>query len=175
MKLKENEFLKEKGLDLSASWTKVINFMFNHLTNEELKNVLFSVEQTTHKRNERRYIKCFKKNSKNTKYSDDHETSLTNVNSDTSSEANGSRRVSNSFLNEENDCFSGENSRKRKEEDKIMLEKFLKCFNSNSEELLLNTSFEEEEENKENNEYSFINPLNNKSIINFNNPLIFYK
>ena len=43
MKLKESNFLKDRGLDSNLSWTKVINFLTNNLTYAELKEVLFYV------------------------------------------------------------------------------------------------------------------------------------
>ena len=61
MKLKESSFLKDKGLNTNLSWTKVINFLNNNLTNDELKEVLFSVEQTGHKKMETKSHKNLKK------------------------------------------------------------------------------------------------------------------
>ena len=186
MKLKESQFLKNKGLDLNASWTKVINFMINNLTYDELKNVLFSVEQTSHKRYERKFIKCFKKFGKNfnkenkgcntpsTKSLDENEnSSFSNDNSDINDEfpsdiSFGGYRNSLLNLKEENFYDCNQKSRfLKKEEEKSMFEKFIKCFNSNCEEIALNTSFEEENDV----EYISYNPLNNEPIVKFNNPL----
>jgi len=50
MKLKENDLLANKGLEKNLSWTKVMNFLNNTLTYDELKEVLFSVEQTGQKK-----------------------------------------------------------------------------------------------------------------------------
>ena len=51
LKLKESNFLKGKGLAQNLCWTKTIHFLKDNLNYEELKYVLFSVEQTGHKRN----------------------------------------------------------------------------------------------------------------------------
>ena len=61
MKLKESNFLKDRGLDSNLSWTKVINFLTNNLSYAELKEVLFSVEQTSNKNIEIKNIKNLKK------------------------------------------------------------------------------------------------------------------
>ena len=61
MKLKENDLLANKGLEKNLSWTKVMNFLNNTLTYDELKEVLFSVEQTVQKKNSRKAYKNLKK------------------------------------------------------------------------------------------------------------------
>ena len=50
MKLKESDLLANKGLEKNLSWTKVMNFLNSALTYDELKEVLFSVEQTGQKK-----------------------------------------------------------------------------------------------------------------------------
>ena len=57
MKLKENNFLINRGLDLNLSWTKIMNYLNKTLTYEELKEVLFSVEQTGQKKLEIKIVK----------------------------------------------------------------------------------------------------------------------
>ena len=188
MKLKESQFLINKGLDLSSSWTKVINFMINNLTYDELKNVLFSVEQTSHKRYERKYIKCFKKigrnsskendgpNTNSTRSLDENENSSysndsLDINDEFPSDINfGGFRNSLINLKEEDfyDCSQKPRNRfLKKEEEKTMLEKFIKCFSSNCEEITLNTSFEEEN----NEDYITFNALNNEPTVKFNNSI----
>ena len=54
MKLKENELLTNKGLEKNLSWTKVIIYLNSTLSYDELKEVLFSVEQTGQKKMEKR-------------------------------------------------------------------------------------------------------------------------
>ena len=49
MKLKESNFLINKGLDLNLSWTKIMIYLNKTLTYDELKDVLFSVEQVGQK------------------------------------------------------------------------------------------------------------------------------
>ena len=67
LKLKENNFLKDKGLDKNLSWTKVMNYLNKILTYDELKDVLFSVQQTVDKKCARKNYKNFKKIKKNNK------------------------------------------------------------------------------------------------------------
>ena len=50
MKLKENDFIRNKGLDQTMSWTKTMNYLRDLLNHEELKKVLFSVEQNDDKK-----------------------------------------------------------------------------------------------------------------------------
>ena len=50
MKLKESNFLINKGLDLNLSWTKIMKYLNKTLTYDELKEILFSVEQTGQKK-----------------------------------------------------------------------------------------------------------------------------
>ena len=50
MKLKENELLTNKGLEKNLSWTKVMIYLKSTLSYDELKEVLFSVEQTGQKK-----------------------------------------------------------------------------------------------------------------------------
>ena len=45
MKLKEKDNIKKFGLDQNLNWTKTINFLMAKLNYDELKNILFSVEQ----------------------------------------------------------------------------------------------------------------------------------
>ena len=125
MKLKENESLLDKGLDKNLSWNKVVNFMKINFTNEELKNILFSVEDKKRTKNN---VKSYKKN-ENDINSEDDNCKLNN--NDLSSELN----------------FDEE--RKEKE----MLENFIKCFNSTSDDITLNTSFEDFEEEVKNGDY----------------------
>ena len=61
MKLKENDFLKDKGIDQNLSWTKIMKILMNTLTYEELKNVLFSVEEIGEKKKGNKKLKRIKK------------------------------------------------------------------------------------------------------------------
>ena len=64
MKLKENNFIKSKGVEQSMSWTKTMNYLRNILNYDELKDVLFSVEQSDDKTYKKKLIKKKKKNIK---------------------------------------------------------------------------------------------------------------
>ena len=64
MKLKESNLLKERGLEQNLSWTKIMNFLKNNLTYDELKDVLFSVEQTGQKKNRNESSKSNKNKNK---------------------------------------------------------------------------------------------------------------
>ena len=107
MKLKQKEFLKEKGLDQYLSWTKIVNFLRRTLTNDELKNVLFSVEENINKKNRNKKLKKLKK-----------------INGKKNLEEN-KENVLNKLL-----CFDDieEQNRKAEEEEKN-LQKFMECFN----------------------------------------------
>ena len=72
MKLKEINFLKDKGLEKNLSWTKVMNYLGKVLTKNELKDVLFGVEQTGQKKKGKKNYKNLKKikKSKNTENSE---------------------------------------------------------------------------------------------------------
>ena len=164
MKLKESNFLKDKGLEKSLSWTKVMNFLAKVLTHDELKEVLFGVEQTGHKKNGKKNYKNLKKIKKN---SDNSEKSNVNNNSNyySNSETNNSTFFceydtddSNIFnLNEEDKYKIKHKIINQEEEDKEMLQKFIECF-SPSEKNVLNTSFDE---------MSFKEQENNNMNINF--------
>lgn len=43
MKLKENSFLKEKGLKNDFCWSKAISHLKSRLTNDEIKNIFYSL------------------------------------------------------------------------------------------------------------------------------------
>ena len=136
MKLKENNFIKNKGLEQSLSWTKVMNYLRAILTYEELKEVLFSVEQS----DEQKIIKK-KKNKKSKKFDENDD------NTDNSSNCDSNNSDSHFFFEDKEDIYKY-NIKKaiiRKEEDEEeILKKYIECFNSPSGEITLNISFEEE-------------------------------
>jgi SHAQKYF class myb-like DNA-binding protein len=140
MKLKENNFVKNKGLDISMSWTKVMNYLRSILSYNELKQVLFSIEQIERKKAGKKKIKKIRKikieEKENTEYSD-----LNNSNNETNE---GNMHF---FFEEEKDrCkYNIKNKTIVKEEDEEqILKKYIECFNSPSGNITLNTSFEEE-------------------------------
>ena len=140
MKLKENKLLLDKGLDKNYSWNKVVNFMRNNFNIDELKNILFTVED---KKRIKNYVKSFKKN-----------------------ENQVSNEESNYKLN--NNDFSSELDFDEERKEKEMLENFIKCFTSTSDNITLNTSFEDfEEENNGNDFIDSQNNFDNEQIIKF--------
>ena len=169
MKLKENNFLKDKGLEKNLSWTKVMNYLGKVLTKNELKDVLFGVEQTDEKK---RNLKKIKK-SKNLENSENINNGSINY---SKSETNNSTLHcyeydtddSNIFnLNEEDKYKIKHKFINQEEEDKEMLQKFIECFSPSSENKALNTSFDEKsfKENDNNLGYKLFNESENK----FNN------
>ena len=160
MKLKENELLTKKGLEKNLSWTKVMNFLNSTLTYDELKEVLFSVEQTGQKINGRKNIKKLKKIKKNIEKSENLSyDSGSNLNSETN---NSSLFCYESDIIEKNYNFInlGEEIKHKnvEEEEKEILQKFIECFNPTSNNITLNTSFEENsyKEDDNNGGYQFL-------------------
>ena len=147
MKLKENSLIKEKGLEQNLSWTKIMNILKAILTYDELKNVLFSVEPLDQKN-----IKKFKKMKKIGK---------SNFLGDKKENGINQQILSNG-KEEQNDKI-------KEEEDEIELQKFIECFNNSSGDLTLNSSFEENSVNYEEN--NFRQKLINDMKVNYNNIL----
>ena len=178
MKLKENKILKDKGLKLNSSWTKVMNYLFETLTSDELKEVLFSVEETGHKLTEIKNNKISKKNKKrqNKKSFLDNEQNSDETNSKFSFDSNeeqDNKHYCFKYSNYENNLINldgeEENDNKnqliitQEEEDKEILQKYIECFNSPSWEVSLNSSFEEQQKKDDANEnYDFLNQIQNK-------------
>jgi SHAQKYF class myb-like DNA-binding protein len=161
MKLKENELLTNKGLEKNLSWTKVIIYLNSTLSYDELKEVLFSVEQTGQKKNGKKNMKKAKKNinldknlEKSENLSDD---SGSNLNSETN---NSSLLCYENDINENNYINIDEEIKHKnvEEEEKEMLQKFIECFNPTSNNITLNSSFEENsyKEDDNNGGYQFL-------------------
>ena len=151
MKLKESELLKDKGLDNNLSWTKAMNFLSKNLTKEELQKVLFSIEQNGQKKNNNG--KKSKKNVNNENKSESSSTSNQNCDSNNNTLFcyDYDMYRSNSFnLNEEEKYKLKHKIFKKDEEEKEMLKKFIECFNCSSDNITLNTSFEENSKDEEN-------------------------
>ena len=159
MKLKENQFLKKKGLDKNLSWTKTMNFLVKNLTQGELRDILFSVEQTGQKKNnQKKNYKNFKKIKKNRNLeinennNDNKNDSGPNTNSICESNNNNNTlfcydydiyRNSICKFNEEDRYNIRHRKEKQEVEEKEILQKIIECFNSSSDNINLNTSFEE--------------------------------
>ena len=145
MKLKENKFLPKKGIELSLSWSKVMNYLRSTLSYDELKEVLFSVEQTDSKKPSKKKSKKVKKNEKNVEA---NESSDFNSNCDTNWDIDDSDFYfeCDRYLNEE-DRYKYINNKtkiiKNEEDEEVILQKLIECFNPPSGEIILNTSFEE--------------------------------
>ena len=157
MKLKESNFLKDKGLEQNLSWTKTINFLNNTLTYDELKEVLFSVEQTGHKKIGIRTLKKIQNKQKQNKKNNLENNSL--ISEETNSKSNNyfgtnenihycykySHCEKNYFnLDDEEESYNIKHKIiTQEEEEKEILQKFIECFNSPSGEITLNSSFDE--------------------------------
>lgn len=145
MKLKENNFLRQKGIELSQSWTKIMNYLRSNLSYDELKEVLFSVEQNDSKSLSK---KKSKKNKKKGKNEEINESSDFNSNVDTNWDINDSDFFfeCDRYLNEE-DRYKYKNIKnkitKNEEDEEVILQKLIECFNPPSGDIILNTSFEE--------------------------------
>ena len=173
MKLKESNFLKDRGLDSNLSWTKVINFLTNNLTYFELKEVLFSVEQTSNKKIEIKNNKNLKKIQKK---------KIKKKNSLEEENETNSKIMNDSNAQSDNTCYSCQNNSYEKnynsdydedynikqkiikqEEDEI-LQKLIECFNNSYGENTQNSSFEENsiKEDENDNRFNFLNEIQNK-------------
>ena len=64
MKLKEIKLIQIKGVTQSMSWTKTMNYLRNILSYDELKEILFSVEQNDENKSGKKKTKRYKKNRK---------------------------------------------------------------------------------------------------------------
>ena len=169
MKLKESNFLKEKGLEQNLSWTKTINFLNNTLTYDELKEVLFSVEQTGHKKIGIRTLKKIQNKQKQNKKNNLENNSL--ISEETNSKSNNyfgtnenihycykySHCEKNYFnLDDEEESYNIKHKIiTQEEEEKEILQKFIECFNSPSGEITLNSSFDESSNKEEENDGAF--------------------
>ena len=175
MKLKENNFLINRGLDLNLSWTKIMNYLNKTLTYEELKEVLFSVEQTGQKKFGNKNCKNLKKiqnknkqNKKNSKFNDENNHKLKNVSNNVLENNNCYYKKDLLSLEEEEDNYNIKHKMIKDEEDEKELQKFIECFNSFSSEITFNSSFEENSnKDEEDIEYNFLN----KEKMKYNNYL----
>jgi SHAQKYF class myb-like DNA-binding protein len=146
MKLKENELLTNKGLEKNLSWTKVIIYLNSTLSYDELKEVLFSVEQTGQKKNGKKNMKKAKKNinldknfEKSENLSDDSGSNLNSETNNSSLLCFENEMIENNFINIDEEI----KHKNVEEKEKEMLQKFIECFNPTSNNIALNTSFEE--------------------------------
>ena len=174
MKLKENKFVKDKGFVNNLSWTKVMNYLNKTLSYDELKELLFSVEKLGEKKNGKKNYKNLKKIKKNNKNKEKTEYSMNDSPTNSISETNnsnsyyleydkdGNNNYNNFNLNEEDKYIINNKLSKQDEEDKEILQKIIECFNPSSDNITLNTSFEESSFKKDENniEYKLLNESN---------------
>jgi len=174
MKLKENKFVKDKGFVNNLSWTKVMNYLNKTLSYDELKELLFSVEKLGEKKNGKKNYKNLKKIKKNNKNKEKTEYSMNDSPTNSISETNnsnsyyleydkdGNNNYNNFNLNEEDKYIINNKLSKQEEEDKEILQKIIECFNPSSDNITLNTSFEESSFKKDENniEYKLLNESN---------------
>ena len=153
MKLKEKDNIKKFGLDQNLNWTKTINFLMAKLNYDELKNILFSVEQFRIRSCKKLImIKITKKN----------KTEENNEN------ANGfNKEFYNNEIQEENSIIN--NKKIKEEEDEKEFQKFIEVFNCSSGDITLNSSFEENSQKGEDNNFGYT--LSNDRQIKYNNIL----
>ena len=160
MKLKETNFIKKTNLDQNLSWTKVMNYLRSNVQYNDLKELLFSVEQNDDKKEEKKKKKKNKKNSYKIKKNKKLETSLSSggeSNCDTNGES-----FHFFFENDDTSYEKNLDENKIKEDRKKSLERFIECFNGSSKNINLNTSFEDEfdfELKEEGNQY-----INNQTV-----------
>ena len=174
MKLKENKLVKDKGFVNNLSWTKVMNYLNKTLSYDELKELLFSVEKLGEKKNGKKNYKNLKKIKKNNKNKEKTEYSMNDSPTNSISETNnsnsyyleydkdGNNNYNNFNLNEEDKYIINNKLSKQDEEDKEILQKIIECFNPSSDNITLNTSFEESSFKKDENniEYKLLNESN---------------
>jgi SHAQKYF class myb-like DNA-binding protein len=142
MKLKETNFMVQNNIDLTLSWTKTMNILRSSVQYDELKKLLFSVEQNDEKKSEKKQSKKKVSKAKNKNRKDKGLDYSLNSGEYSKCDTNGdSFRF---FLDNESEEKDIENIKlKEEEEENEALEKFIECFNKSSEDINLNSSFED--------------------------------
>jgi SHAQKYF class myb-like DNA-binding protein len=142
MKLKETNFMVKNNIDLNLSWTKTMNILRSSVQYDELKKLLFSVEQNDEKKSEKKQSKKKVSKAKNKNRKDKGLDYSLNSGEYSKCDTNGdSFRF---FLDNECDDKNIENIKlKEEEEENEALEKFIECFNNTSQDINLNSSFED--------------------------------
>ena len=142
MKLKETNFMVQNNIDLTLSWTKTMNILRSSVQYDELKKLLFSVEQNDEKKSEKKQSKKKVSKAKNKNRKDKGLDYSLNSGEYSKCDTNGdSFRF---FLDNDCDDKNIENIKlKEEEEENEALEKFIECFNNTSQDINLNSSFED--------------------------------
>ena len=166
VKLKKNKVLIKKGLEKSATWDNVIEFMKKNFKYEEMKNIIFH----DYYNNNRKCIKLLKKI-----YCEKEQISTINIDENINEKIND--EIDKNEINSKNNNKNCDNineinyyknmSDEENKEEKLLLEKFIQCFNSTSENINLNTSFEDSEYN--NNYINYNSNFENEYEANINN------
>jgi SHAQKYF class myb-like DNA-binding protein len=136
MKLKETNFMMNQKINLNLSWTKIMNYLRENFQYNELRDLFFSVEQKEDKKVEKRKLrKIINKSNKHKKKNNSEMSCAGDSNCDTNGES--------FHILSENDSFNEIDYEKEEKDEKEALEKFIECFNNTSEDINLNSSFED--------------------------------
>jgi len=136
MKLKETNFMMNQKINPNLSWTKIMNYLRANFQYDELKDLFFSVEQKEEKKEEKKKIRrIINKSNKNKKKNNSEMSCAGDSNCDTNGES--------FHILSENDSFNEIDYEKEEKDEKEALEKFIECFNNTSEDINLNSSFED--------------------------------
>jgi SHAQKYF class myb-like DNA-binding protein len=157
MKLKETNFMMNQKINPNLSWTKIMNYLRANYQYNELKDLFFSVEQKDEKKVEKKKVrKIMNKSNKHKKKNNSEVSSAGDSNCDTNGES--------FHILSDNDSINEIDFEKEEKEEKEALEKFIECFNNTSEDINLNTSFEDISVQEEINEYQK-EPFNYKNSL----------
>ena len=156
MKLKETNFMMNQKINPNLSWTKIMNYLRANFQYNELKDLFFSVEQKDEKKVEKKKVRKIMKSNKHKKKNNPEMSSSGESNCDTNGES--------FHILSENDSFNEIDFEKEEKDEKEALEKFIECFNNTSEDINLNTSFEDISFQEEINEYQK-EPFNYKTSL----------
>jgi SHAQKYF class myb-like DNA-binding protein len=136
MKLKETNFMMNQKINPNLSWTKIMNCLRANFQHNELKDLFFSVEQKEERKEEKKKIRrIINKSNKNKKKNNSEMSCAGDSNCDTNGES--------FHILSENDSFNEIDYEKEEKDEKEALEKFIECFNNTSEDINLNSSFED--------------------------------
>ena len=136
MKLKETNFMMNQKINPNLSWTKIMNYLRANFQYDELKDLFFSVEQKEEKKEGKKKIRrIINKSNKNKKKNNSEISCAGDSNCDTNGES--------FHILSENDSFNEIDYEKEEKDEKEALEKFIECFNNTSEDINLNSSFED--------------------------------
>ena len=136
MKLKETNFMMNQKINPNLSWTKIMNYLRANFQYNELKDLFFSVEQKEEKKEEKKKKRrIINKSNKNKKKNNSEMSCAGDSNCDTNGES--------FHILSENDSFNEIDYEKEEKDEKEALEKFIECFNNTSEDINLNSSFED--------------------------------